>query len=77
MYTGWWFQPLLEGYMKVSWDDYSHIYIMGKIKKMFQTTNQYIQHDLTDWIWNLSIYTYINRINCIEPPIVCAIMSFW
>ena len=30
-----------EKYDFVSWDDYSYIYIYGKIKFMVQTTNQY------------------------------------
>ena len=41
--TGWWCQPtpLKNDGVKVSWDDYSTIpNMIGKIKAMFQTTNQ-------------------------------------
>jgi hypothetical protein len=36
--SGWWCNNHLEKYEKVNWDMY--IYIYGKIKAMFQTTNQ-------------------------------------
>jgi hypothetical protein len=38
--TGWWFQPtpLKNDGVKVSWDELLNM--MGKIKAMFQTTNQ-------------------------------------
>ena len=49
IYTGWWFLTILKN-MKVSWDDYP-IYD-GKIKFMFQTTNQII-------IYMIYIYIYI------------------
>ena len=46
--TGWWYTYLSEKYDSVSWDDeIPYIYIIiymenyGKIKVMFQTTNQY------------------------------------
>ena len=39
--TGWWYTYPSEKKMKVSWDDEIPI---GKIKVMFQTTNQLINH---------------------------------
>jgi len=40
--TGWWFfaTPLKNDGLKVSWDDDYLFPIYGKIKVMFQTTNQ-------------------------------------
>ena len=42
------YQPLWK-FEFVTWDDYSHIYY-GKIKLMFQTTNQ-----MTNLVWNILV----------------------
>ena len=47
--TGWWFQSLWK--ILVSWDDYSQY--TGKIKAMFQTTNQIIIATVSKLTWNL------------------------